>query len=107
MTTIEALRRMRELLAKGWTQDCCCRDRRGMPIETGNAFAVSWCVIGAALTACPMNEQEALNVLRDNIGEEYDRKMRLWNDAPGRTQSEVLALMDRVIEAEEAKQGAK
>ena len=84
---VAVLREARELLAKGWTQGVAVRQN-----EDGRKF----CLTGA-IGVC---------------GGSYDQKQRArtmlgllvapllieaWNDVPGRTQEEVLALVDTAI----------
>lgn len=87
MTTLEILRRGRERVAKGW-----CPDGPGNERTT-------WCVATAV-----EYHGGAYDVFASVLGYDHRIMMTPWNDAPGRTQAEVVALFDRAIAAEEAKE---
>ncbi len=86
----------RALLVKGWTQRAASRDKDGLPPSAGKP-AVCWCTYGALMTA---NWKES-DTIYNWLEHKFDMKGGLiaWNDTPGRTQAEVLALFDKAIEA--------
>jgi hypothetical protein len=100
----------REKLISGWCQGYFCEDkngagidRKGQPIDPRSNVAVSFCLVGA-LQAC-----EALQKDQKGHTPEYNAACTLlaehikfspgtWNDTPGRTKEEVLAVITAVIE---------
>ena len=115
-TELEHLRKMRELLAKGWTQGAWARDGEGQDVFTDSETATCFCLAGASTRTrsgvqklIPNALLRALDCVEPDLAGRYDKSndftVRLiivrWNDRPGRTQSEVLALIDRAIEIAE------
>lgn len=98
MTTLEVLQGMRSRLATGWTQYAVARNRFGVRVASSSSEACSWCIMGAA-SATTRNADERSSAYTRL----YQSGIRLltvgeWNDIPGRTQEEVLALIDSAIE---------
>lgn len=95
MTTINyaaalpVLRRGWERIAKGWCQGADALSAAGR-ISPLSAKAVKWSASGAIEGPDPF---AARDVLMGITG----CSLRAWNDTPGRTQAEVLALFDRAI----------
>jgi len=84
MTTFEILQRAKqELLTRGWCQGV-------MQNERGEV-----CAMGAVFLTDPDQDRcyEALNV----FGNIVHTPVPFWNDAPGRTPEQVLALFDAAI----------
>jgi hypothetical protein len=86
------LRRARELVAEGW-----CQRAFGKQISGKQHFCMSGGVMNAniELQLCGAAEREALHRLQalipGRVGITY------FNDAPGRTKEEVLAVFDKAI----------
>jgi hypothetical protein len=104
-TTIEILKEARELIAKegGWTQGWYARDADGAETLSSSEAAVCFCIIGAFRRVSHDeigHAQYALSQLLDGWS------IPTFNDAPGRTQAEVVAKFDEAIAAEEAKASA-
>ena len=100
MDTLTVLMKARAEVEKGWCQG-----------EYGRGGGV--CMVGALYVA-EGNPREKVNENDVEVGESYyetyDALRRavgwnipMWNDAPGRTQEDVLAAYDRAINAEAAK----
>ncbi len=89
------LAEVRALVAQGWTQRKLL-DRRD--------DVQCYCLVGAIQTVTFKRNgpsayalrRTACNALRNAAGDLY---LARWNDAEGRTQADVLALIDRTIEA--------
>lgn len=96
--TIRVLREARELIARGWTQEVSARDANGTPVAPTDDTATCWCTIGALMRAGGARAASALAAFLPR-----NTSIPRWNDAPERTQAEVLALFGRAIEAEEAR----
>lgn len=105
LTTLEVLRGARELLSEPerWTKDAGARDAKGAPCGWDAEDASCWCLDGALCRLAYRNNaaayQEAGAALRKFVLDDYDSYVD-FNDS--RTHSEVLALLDRAIAAEEA-----
>lgn len=101
MSTLDVLVRARALVERGWCTGVEARDEHGNQCdESDSPSAVSWCMIGAVYRGARKEDDIALarkaaRCLTATVGGLLDQ----WNDAPGRTQSEVLAAFDRAIEA--------
>jgi hypothetical protein len=93
----DKLREARALIERGWTQKVGARDSGGTPVWGGEKAAVSWCAVGAICTVgakmAPFRQANNLNGWGG---------ISVWNDAPERTQAEVLAAFDKAIELAEA-----
>ena len=110
MTLRDNLKAVRALIAKGWTQDWYARDRDGESVAPHDSAATCYCLTGAVFaiqkgssldTNGRRDEREDLHAalratLRDNNS---SNSLTDFNDAKGRTRAEVLALIDRAIEA--------
>ena len=94
----ELLTEARARIARGWTQGASARDVTGSVTRAWAEEAVCWCAMGAV--ACRDDDwttaEPAWAALRAAVGGET--WVSEWNDAPGRTQADVLALYDRAIE---------
>ncbi len=102
-TAVDVLRDMRVMLERGWTQNACARDSAGNEVDELSLKAVSFDALGA-LTRAGRDAKvearhEAISHLRAGIG---FKSLGDWNDEPGRTQAEVLALVDRAISSASA-----
>ena len=102
MTPLTLARQVRELLAvpERWTQGAPARSAKGRRVPPSSPSAVCWCVAGAIerqgeVTGARMRDE--LGVLRA-MSKAAQQIAWDWNDAPGRTHADVLALLDRVIE---------
>ena len=92
MTTLDRLIRGRERITKGWCQGATSRTDDGSVVEPCSNDASQWCLFGAVWDIEDEHCDEAMEILKRAGGSVY------WNDTPGRTQSEVLAVFDRAIE---------
>ena len=103
----QLLREARALVAAGWSQQARARDADSQPTDPWSPSARSWSVIGALVAAWASHRpsgsereaairafQEANLALLAVLGD----SPASWNDAPGRTQQEALAALDRAIE---------
>ena len=92
-------------IERGWCQWDDALDKRGRSVDPGSPAACSWSLTGALLVAWDEWRSvgrpaeaisaafaEAVLAIGASVGE-----LRRWNDAPGRTQEEVLAALDRAL----------
>lgn len=100
------LRRAAELVGepRGWCQKAQARDADGLPVGSSLAReAVSWCVTGAVYRASAEVAGGIDIALHDAAMVHLGKMLRLnreqialqWNDAPERTQGEVVAALER------------
>lgn len=78
-----------DYIKKGWCQGQYAKDAKGYPVPCYTAAAVSWCIDGAFMAAgLGMPGYISLSIPQPyTIGS--------WNDAPGRTQAEVIAMLEK------------
>lgn len=89
---VNKLRRMRSLIECGWTKGAFARDANGYITMSTGPEAVCYCLQGAARRVdLPPWE------LRGPRGALLNTPQ--WNDAKGRTQADVLAVIDNSIAA--------
>jgi hypothetical protein len=100
MSIAQVLTEARKLIAQGWTQGEYKRVINGVEC---------WCISGAIHQATSYDEPSGLefaalflSLRADDFYLSSSTNLIEWNDAPDRTQEEVLALIDRAI-AKEAK----
>jgi len=96
-SVIEVLKEAREKIRQGWCQGGPARDHRDATISTGDPNACKWCLFGALMAVT-----DDWDGPRAAIKEFTGCSLAEWNDAPGRTKAEVLALLDKAIERAEA-----
>ena len=100
MSVAATLAEARKLIAQGWTQGKNKRVVNGVEC---------YCISGAIHQAAPYDEPKGLefaalflSLRADDFYLSSSTNLTEWNDTPGRTQEDVLALIDRAI-AKEAK----
>jgi hypothetical protein len=82
-----------QLVKLGWCQHAYAKSDKGRSVTIGSPSAARWCAIGAMTHVYGIRGRElcdAENRLRNQIGTEA---IHFWNDAPSRTQAEVVAAM--------------
>lgn len=88
-----------EYVRKGWCQRVAAVDKLGLPCYPTSRMAHAWCAIGAIEAAYPNDNKKFADTTEklylklkglDSIGE--------WNDAPTRTQAQVVALLESIGE---------
>ena len=111
--THDLLSATRKRLAGGrWTQGHFARSQNNHPTEYQSLEAVKWCIAGALnlealrLYGCDSDAplvaaEKAIKdqVLQDGFVPEAGQGLVGWNDAGDRTEADVLATLDRAIEA--------
>lgn len=118
MLPLETLKAARRLLSVpgAWTTETYAKDGRGCDVLPEDETASCWCILGAlyrvtqhcpnAETNHPDVEDAAQQLLSAGglpwpslLGTHATERVFRWNDAPGRTQEEVLEVFDKAIEA--------
>lgn len=119
LETLKAARR--RLSAQGaWTTDTYAKTQKGFDVSPCDDAADCWCILGAVYREAGQdpdgytNHPDVVDAVEKLIvaGGLYSPGRRFtplelifrWNDQPGRTQDEVLALFDKAIAAEESQQ---
>jgi len=100
MTNKECLEKARGFIALGWTQQEFARKANGKPVLALDPKATCWCIQGALQAALNKtgNYSERFyecSILLANAADNH--ALIWWNDAPYRTQAEVLAVFDQAI----------
>lgn len=90
---VRVLEEARARVAKGWCQRAYALDADGKPLWATDRRATKWCLRGAVFaSAYDDHEEPFLCLARAGVGEGT-----AWNDKPGRTQAEVIAVLDHAI----------
>lgn len=100
MKTIEVLKAARTKIELGWCQGAFCRNENGTDISASDLDSQrEWCARGAILTSTDTaaDGDDARKLLKLALSVESIHGVSDWNDAPGRTQAEVLAAFDKAI----------
>lgn len=116
LTAKDYLIKARELLSEEqkWVQGVLARDENNISVCTSSDTACKFCLLGSlfrvshenvnniTLDSWPEDAQVAAEDLLDLIVRERGlidiNSMVAFNDAPGRTHAEILALLDEAIE---------
>ena len=94
---------VRTLIQSSWTQRAEARTADGDPVDPWDSGAVSWSLLGALVAVYDRRarldgEELAARCLRGacvRLAEAVDADLLSeWNDLPGRTQAEVLAVLE-------------
>jgi hypothetical protein len=104
-STLEILKASRALITPegAWTQYSSARNIRRIPVDFYSEKAVCFCASGAIRRSLNMTKYgERLPSSLDFFIEMVGGSISLFNDAPGRTQAEVLVKFDEAISALEA-----
>ncbi len=109
MKTSEVLKFGLEQIQRGWTIRAFARDANFQPVGLESPNTVCWCAVGALYQKIknPYSEQlkEALSILDSVIREQNSTLSILhWNDQPGRTKEQVIAVYRAAIEKAEQKE---
>lgn len=105
------LRRVRNYIKTGWTQNAWARDINGKEISEDSSFASCFCLSGAINRTHFVDNAHydyvmmAKGILTNEICKTHPElasslaPIATWNDEPGRTKEEVLELIDRALES--------
>ena len=93
-----------ELLERGWTQGSLARDAAGKSVYVDDPSACQFCPAGAVARAYGECDAATPAVIRI-ISRKIKNGVTPWNDAPGRTQAEVVAVVRQAEEEYERSVG--
>ena len=108
MKTVEVLKKARALVTKEWCQDSFGQNQWGEMLEDNDlGQAVAFCVRGACMYVGTTAEaRRASQELAKTLGLKTSpaglNELADWNDAPKRTQRQVVNLFTRTIKRIEA-----
>ena len=106
METKDILLEAKGAIAQGWCQKAIARTECGIPTTVDSRRAVEWCAVGAIRkTVRHFGEHRRVRLELDSmgaLGEIVGDNISRWNDEPGRTQDEVVAVFNKAIERCEA-----
>lgn len=88
------LKAAKKLIEKGWCQERNARNADSHGVSPHSVEAIRWCAVGAVWAAAGDCDNRALALL-SSLVERGD--IIVWNDAPTRTQQEVIDLFDKAI----------
>ena len=101
----QVLEKAKALVASGWTQGYIAEDPSGHSCCPMSDVACRWCLLGACERAMFDHGHhqkdswlEMLAVVKRAISASGEISPIAWNDAPERTQQDVLAFLDAAIE---------
>lgn len=100
MTPTEILRAARAKVEAGWCQGPCAIDANGEAVGVNDVRACKWCMFGA-INCFVDGYSTAERLLNDVVVSMGHIGFINFNEAPDRTQQEVLAAFDRAIELSE------
>ncbi len=98
--TVGILKAMRVKLANGWTQGVAARRADGEAVNSDDKKACAYCLMGAlwSLNGIAKGLAVELALIQTLRGDGVAGSLPAYNDAVGRTQGEILALVDKTIE---------
>ena len=100
--TAQILKNARALVARGWCQGHYAERENGETCDLVSGEAVRWCAEGAIHNATFGAKHWIWREVNDAFCKASDTDhIPSFNDAPGRTQADVLAAFDRAIAAAE------
>lgn len=95
-------------LRKGWVQKALCVTKVGNVCNPNSPDADAWCLIGALSqreNECGLGTNDvsyqAILYVRDAL---RSIELACWNDAPSRSQAEVIALVEQTIKLVRSKE---
>lgn len=100
MNTKEILRQGRERVTRGWCQGPPAIDDAGSSVLSNDPSAVAWCIWGAVADYCFIDDPayERAVALLDKAAQRIGYLGCIaFNEAPGRTQADAIALYDDAI----------
>jgi hypothetical protein len=90
----------RERVVAGWCQGAVAQDKDGHAVGPGSSEARRWSMLGALLASWDGWPVEELGQAVTSLLTSTEQSpLEVWNDHPGRTQTDVVAAFERAIES--------
>jgi hypothetical protein len=90
----------RERVATGWCQGAVAQDEDGRAVGPGSPDARRWSMLGALLASWEGGPVQELGQAVKSLHTSTEHSpLEVWNDRPGRTQTDVVAAYERAIES--------
>ncbi len=86
-----------DYIRKGWCQESFAKTKTGNIVYGDDPAAVCWCLDGAIDAACGRLHSDEKENITAKLREKIDNYIG-WNDTPGRTQQEVIDLLESIGE---------
>jgi hypothetical protein len=90
------------LVEDGWTQGHMARDADGDMADALGDRATCWCALGALYRAVG-DDGDLFRNVSVTLARQIGTAVPIWNDAPDRTQAEVIAALRRAAQEETTK----
>jgi hypothetical protein len=86
-----------DYIRKGWAQGHYTVNDKGEPCDVLDPNACRWCAVGAiyAVSETMSDYWSAINKLKNFLDIDTRGGIDVWNDAPERTQAEVIEAMEK------------
>lgn len=100
VTAEDILRRVRRHVEQGWCQDSWALDADANRVYPDDPVAVAWCLLGAWAAVESQiggSRADVSQYIYAALPPHAKNSMTVYNDEPGRTQAEIVALLDRAI----------
>lgn len=92
--TASILNAAADICERGWAQRAWARDRQGAKVGGASVTAVCWCagdaIFQAAKVIAPQGYFGAVQTACRALRRHINANIATWNDAPARTQAEVV-----------------
>ena len=100
------IKAMKGYIEKGWTQDAEARDKFGNDVTADSIYATAWSLDGAMVRVFVGPRYKVFYENSFIFAQDVIHALKLsswgnmvnWNDKEGRTQSDVISLLDKAIE---------
>jgi hypothetical protein len=90
----------RERITIGWCQGTVAQDKAGRAVAPESSDARRWSILGALLASWNGGSAGDLRQAVTSLHAVTERSpLEVWNDRPGRTQSDVVSAFERAIDA--------
>lgn len=97
--TLADLKKVRERLARGWTQNAMARTAGGIATDPTDPSATCWCLVGAIYVELISERSRALQLEDAILGAVGGRSLTRFNDRlPANKPERVLKVLDQIID---------
>lgn len=100
MSRIEAIERALRRIRKGWCQGALARGALGQPVSPSGPLAVQWSLLGSLMAEPYSGFVDLLMLI--NGGKQEVVSVHDWNNAPERTQADVIRILEDLLKQAKA-----